>query len=345
LEPDEIQRLFFQLLDILDFAHGKGITHRSIEIDSILWYAEDGRIKLVDFKAMDDIDDDPATDMLALGTTIFLLATGASIAENLEWNYCETVSKFHCEVYDSLGEEVRERWERLPDAFRGTIETCLVSDPTKRPSVAELLSQPDMRELRATQSRSFGSTGDDDNQPTPLRPATLPSALLSSSPIYKGAPITDIDSSDCVYAPSPSLRPDTPTKPDNVATSSSFYSNVSAVSADSSRCDFYPSSAPSAQYTVSHLQRQAVLDQIASARNDEGIADCDDDHDHDHDHSRDRERDITNSSIGDDRPQREHAMVLWLRSHCPYICPENVPVYATRFYEDNASAIERVARR
>jgi serine/threonine protein kinase len=82
LEPDEIQGLFFQLLDILDFAHSKGITHSKLEPDNILWYADDdGRIKLIDFKAMDDVDDDPETDMLAFGTTIFYLATGTTITE------------------------------------------------------------------------------------------------------------------------------------------------------------------------------------------------------------------------------------------------------------------------
>ena len=82
LEPDEIQGLFFQLLDILDFAHSKGITHSKLEPDNILWYADDdGRIKLIDFKAMDDVDDDPETDMLAFGTTIFYLATGTAITE------------------------------------------------------------------------------------------------------------------------------------------------------------------------------------------------------------------------------------------------------------------------
>ena len=175
LAPEEVQGLFFQLLDILDFVHSKGITHEKIEPDSILWFMDDGRIKLIDFKAMDDVDDDPETDMLAFGTTIFFVATGTSITENLEWNYCDNVSKFHREVYESLNGETKELWERLPDAFRLTVERCLVSDVTKRPTVAELLSQPDVRELRCDNLHPFSSKSEDeDDRPSPLRPASLP---------------------------------------------------------------------------------------------------------------------------------------------------------------------------
>ena len=202
LTPEEVQGLFFQLVDILAFVHSKGLSHSKVEPDNILWYAQDGRIKLIDFKAMDDVDDEPATDMMAFGTTIFLVATGTSLTENLEWNYCDSVSTFRREVYDSLNVDIKVLWERLPDAFRLTVELCLVSDVTQRPTVASMLAQPDVRELRIDNLHPFASKSEDEEErPSPLRPASLPTAMLCASP--QGSPVTEIDSSDCIYAPSP----------------------------------------------------------------------------------------------------------------------------------------------
>ena len=292
------------------------------------------------------------------------------------------MSQFHRDVYDALSAETKVRlggnnddtaipllllpppsrarafppalsltgqelWERLPPEFRKTVEQCLISDAARRPSVSSLLAQPDVRELRNTHLHPFSSKSEDeDERPGPLRPATVPSAMFASSSLYKGSPVTEIDSSECPYAPAPP-RATSPTRFDcveNGATASSLVSALSAFSAEStdvetSRMDFYPSS-------FSHLLLQQQRRLLAKAKEDAvgaadpaGGADAVD--------ATDGQESADNGArdIGADRPQREQAMVNWLRTHCPYICPENVPIYAKMFYDDNASAIERVARR
>lgn len=126
LSRDERFRLALELAKVLSLLHASGVSHRDLKPDNILVTRTDNHIKLIDF-GLSDSDDFTILKRSAATNTY-----GAP----------EQKDDFHgdsaSDVY-TFGVIIQQLG--LTSSCRSIIKRCTATDPTKRPSISDVLSR------------------------------------------------------------------------------------------------------------------------------------------------------------------------------------------------------------
>ncbi len=191
--PDEVVAVVEQVLDVVAYAHERGILHRDLKPANIFLTRDDEgqRVKLLDFGLGFAAEDPRLTKVgLAMGTPAYMSPEAAMTPEDVGpasdvWSLGVLMYEAFCgEVpYDDPNNAVllmkvcREEHEpmflkapHLPAPLAGLVDQCLAKDPDERPQDARELLQ----RLRALKPR----------QTAPIAAASLP-GVVKSAPLPK----------------------------------------------------------------------------------------------------------------------------------------------------------------
>ncbi|KAB5515868.1 hypothetical protein DKX38_026516 [Salix brachista] len=129
-----------QILQGLTYLHSYKVVHGDLNCANIL-VTESGRIKLADFglsKRMEDHSYGFPSDICSLGCTVLEMSTG-------EYPQCNAKKVFSVELAIRSGRGITVP-RNLPRNLRDFINQCLQPDPNQRPTAAELLAHPFVKE-------------------------------------------------------------------------------------------------------------------------------------------------------------------------------------------------------
>jgi serine/threonine-protein kinase len=211
LPISEVLPVIDQLLEVLAAAHDKGVVHRDLKPEN-LFLTADGRLKVLDFgiarlrevsnasgsttrvgsllgtpafmapeQARGRWDDvDGATDLWAVGATLFTLLTGRLVHE------AETLQEQLVLAATTKAPSISRRFPELAPALVEVIDRALAFDKCAR--------WPNAREMRAGLRAAMASVADevafslprpslrDETNPTLVAPPELTSAITGHSP-------------------------------------------------------------------------------------------------------------------------------------------------------------------
>lgn len=183
IKPEEIPKVFFPVLDALDYAHSKGVIHRDIKPENIL-ISKDGIVKLVDFGLGIFIKGGslratiagtpvymapeswngvflPSSDIYSLGVVIYESLTGKNPFDG------ETLEEIRKKVFEVEPRPLNFYFPSLPRELSNVLAKALSKKPEDRYATASSFKEEIAKALKLDKSieiipvkRSFSSEKD-----------------------------------------------------------------------------------------------------------------------------------------------------------------------------------------